>query len=257
MLAQRGCRRAKRRGNDAPAQTPDRRWGSDRAGGGAGPDRRRRWGFTGRERHHLCRRRHQAPTGTESSGRAAYTDLQAALGEVEAGQQIWVAAGTYKPTNSIDRLTSFQMVNSVAIYGGFDPSVGDDAWEDRDWANNVTVLSGDIGIEDDASDNSYHVFYHPDGTGLNDSAILDGFTITGGNANGDWGPTTMAAGCTTPTAPRRRSPTVTFSGNSAIGSGGGMHNTGDSSPTLTNCTFQGNTAGAEGGGMHNDAPRPP
>jgi len=60
---------------------------------------------------------------------------------------------------------------------------------------NETVLSVDLNGNDvfdasaggyqDASgdDNCYHVFYHPDGTLLTGSSVLDGFTITGGNAN--------------------------------------------------------------------------
>jgi len=41
----------------------------------------------------------------------------------------------------------------------------------------------------------------------------------------------------------------TFSGNTAVGNGGGMRNTISSSPALTNCTFQGNTA-THGGAIH-------
>lgn len=120
---------------------------------------------------------------------------------------------------------SFQMANGVAIYGGFDPSLGDVAWEDRDWVNNRAILSGDIGVEGDAADNSYHVFYHPGD--LDSTAILDGFTITGGNADGNW----------------------------PHGYCGGMHNHA-SSPTLTNCTFEANSAGIAGGGMYSKSSSP-
>jgi hypothetical protein len=93
-----------------------------------------------------------------------------------------------------------------------------------------TILSGDVGTEGNDTDNSYHVFYHPLGTALDNTAILDGFTITGGNADGDY--------------PHER--------------GGGMYNDA-SSPTLTNCTFAGNSAGGRygyGGGMYNHASSP-
>ena len=149
----------------------------------------------------------------------AFTDLQPALDAAAAGDQIWVAAGTYKPTVEHggigDRYKSFQMINDVALYGGFDPSVGDIAFEDRNWISHATILSGDL-YGDDGPDfaynyeNSYHVFYHPEGTGLDSSAILDGFTVTGSNANGV----------------------------SPHSYGGGMYNDG-SSPTLINCTFSG------------------
>jgi len=194
------------------------------------------------------------PTHDGSSWVFAYTDLQLALADAESGDQIWVAAGTYKPTSETDRTISFQMVNGVAVYGGFDPSGGDDAWEERDWATNVTILSGDIGDDATNADNSYHVFYHPSELALDGTAIMDGFTVTGGNANGTE-PHSRGGGMVNDSS----SPSLlncTFSGNSASGSGAGMHNTNSSSPTLTDCTFQGNTAGTEGGGMHNDGSSP-
>jgi hypothetical protein len=45
----------------------------------------------------------------------------------------------------------------VDVYGGFDPGSGDDTWAERDWVNNETILSGDVGTVDVNTDNSYHV----------------------------------------------------------------------------------------------------
>ena len=153
-------------------------------------------------------------TGTNngSSWTNAYNDLQTALAVAQAGDEIWVAAGTYKPTSGTDRTKSFVMMAGVGIYGGF--TGVETAREGRDWQANGTILSGDIGASGNA-DNSYHVV-----VGGN-NAVLDGFTITGGDA-------------------------TLFTGTSARG--GGMYNYA-SSPTVTNCTFSGNSAYVSGGGL--------
>ena len=179
----------------------------------------------------------------------ALTDLQDALASAVHGVAIWVAAGTYKPSfeSSPDdpRSATFQLKNGVVLYGGFDPTVGDTGWEDRDWVNNVTVLSGDIGAVGDTGDNSYHVFYHPEELALDDSAVLDGFTVSGGNGSDGGG---MYNASSSPTLVN-----CTFSGNSAS-LGAGMLNAG-SSPTVINCTFAGNSA-INGGGMRNNSSSP-
>ncbi len=46
-----------------------------------------------------------------------------------------------------------------------------------------TILSGDIGVAGNSSDNVYHVFYHP--LLLDSTAKLDGVTITKGNSDGE------------------------------------------------------------------------
>src|SRR5262245_44082982 len=85
----------------------------------------------------------------------AFTDLQVALTTAQAGDEVWVAAGTYKPTSGTDRTTSFVLVEGVALYGGFAGT--ETARDERDWAHQLTQLSGDIGVPGDSSDNSYHV----------------------------------------------------------------------------------------------------
>ena len=106
-------------------------------------------------------------------------DLQVALSRSLSGDKIWVASGTYFPTSSSDRYSSFQLKSGVAIYGGFPPAGGD--WASRDPKIYSTVLSGDLGLPDDNSDNSYHVVY---ANQVDQNSILDGFTITAGHANG-------------------------------------------------------------------------
>ncbi len=197
-----------------------------------------------------------AGAGNGSAWADAFTDLQPALEAAQSGDQLWVAAGTYIPSLESDpsdpRSASFQMKNGVAIYGGF--AGAETELAQRDWVGNPTILSGDIGAVGEAADNCYHVFYHPSGIALNSSAVLDGFTITAGNADSTTLPHLYGGGMHNETS----SPTlthVTFSSNSAF-YGGGMSNDG-SSPTLTDITFSGNSASHDGGGMYNSSTASP
>ncbi len=101
----------------------------------------------------------------------AYILLQDALAVAEAENEIWVAEGTYYPTEDADTSVSFQMVDDVAVYGGF--SGTETSLDERDWEENVTILSGDPGVKDDASDNAVKVV-------IAANALLDGFTISDG-----------------------------------------------------------------------------
>ena len=83
----------------------------------------------------------------------------------------------------------------------------------------------------------------------NANIILEGFTITGGDANGLLSEDREGGGMYN----HYSSPTVincTFSGNTAQRHGGGMYNH-LSHPIVSNCTFSGNTAESMGGGMLN------
>ncbi|MHC4676724.1 MAG: right-handed parallel beta-helix repeat-containing protein, partial [Planctomycetota bacterium] len=193
-----------------------------------------------------------SPGGNGQTWGTAYKYLQDALHKPPtSGDEIWVAESTYKPdanaadpNGSGDRTATFQLINGVTIKGGYAGSGQPDP-NARDIATYETILSGDINTPGDNLDNSYHVVT---GSGTDANAVLDGFTITAGNANGDW-PNNIGGGMYNNTS----SPMVTncgFSGNSAT-NGGGMYNLSYSSPTLTNCTFSGNSAGNRGGGMLN------
>ena len=200
--------------------------------------------------------------GGGGSWETAYNILQDGLDDAESGDEIWLVAGTYYPTSDYGlgigvRGNHFRMKNEVGIYGGFDGT--ETTLAQRDVQNNVTILSGDLLGNDDPytpveyliddpcrADNCYHVFYHPEGTDLDPNAIIDGVTITAGNA-GEY-PHDYGSGMYNYSS----SPTVTgctFSGNSAVWEGGGMYND-NGDPQLTNCTFIGNLAFL-GGGMFN------
>ena len=156
--------------------------------------------------------------GTGMTWTDAMKDLQTALQRARSGDEIWVAGGTYKPTSDTNRTASFVMKEGVRIYGGFAGS--ETILEQRDWQANLTSLSGDLGVKDSSLDNSYHVIRNQSNH-LTAAAVLDGFTITAGNANG----------------------------TSSACNGGGMYND-YSSPTISNITFTANQA-SYGGGMYN------
>ncbi len=188
--------------------------------------------------------------GNGSSWGNATGDLQAAIDAPEV-IEVWVAAGTYKPTTDQNREITFQMKNGVAIYGGF--AGNETQRSDRNWVTNETILSGDIDNDDVngiiSGNNSYHVISNYE-TGVNSTAGLDGFTISGGNATGS-APHNIGGGMRI----RGSSPTISnciFRDNVAS-FGGGMFSIGGS-PTLTNCSFIGNSADftntSAGGGMY-------
>ncbi len=197
-------------------------------------------------------------TGNGSSWANASGNLQTIITASDVGDQVWVAAGTYKPTTTTDRTISFAMKNGVAIYGGFAGS--ETSLSQRPAVNQATpsstTLSGDIGTAGSIDDNSYHVIYNF--TGLTTSAVLDGFVITGGRANGGGDPFDSGGGMFNQGNYYDCNPLIrncVFLGNSAAQIGGAIYNSGsnysDSSPVLTNCSFQGNSANF-GGVIYND-----
>lgn len=178
----------------------------------------------------------------------AFTSLQTALADAQAGDQIWVAAGVYKPTIAPDPSATFALKEGVAIYGGF--SGGETELSQRNWTANLTILSGGIGSTPSAD--SWHVVTGDD---VDSSAVLDGFTISGGYAgqssNEVGGGIYLSAA-----SPTLQNLTIEF--NFAQLEGGGLINLGGS-PTLTNVDFNANQAGTQlpdvtlagaGGGMY-------
>lgn len=162
----------------------------------------------------------------------AFTDLQAALEIATPNDEIWVAGGTYKPTVGTNRGISFDIPSGVAVYGGF--AGGEASLEQRNWINNVTILSGDIGQEGVGNDNSNSVV---DITDTTPTTVIDGFTIS--DANGDGGITGGAANATL-------SNLIIRDNNAEFG--GGYSGFG-SDVTFTNVSFINNFAEARGGAI--------
>ncbi|MDA0803133.1 MAG: hypothetical protein O2819_05190 [Planctomycetota bacterium] len=164
-----------------------------------------------------------------------------------SGDQVWVAAGTYKPTTATTRTAYHTLKTGVAVYGGF---VGDEATlEERDIVAYETILSGDLLGNDTPTsgytENSYHVIYC---VGTTTSGTVDGFTIKGGYANSatsnqDKGGAVLILSGSAPTFRDCR-----FERNRCT-FGGGVGYVNASSPTFERCTFADNTGGGYGGGF--------
>ncbi len=173
----------------------------------------------------------------------AYQTLPPALAAAASGDEIWVAAATYKPTTTTDRTLSFALKNGVGVYGGF---AGTETLRiERDPAAHVTTLSGDIGTAASAADNSYHVVA-ADAT-VTATGILDGFMITAGNANGAGTNQDRGAGLLVTGG----NPTIghcVFTGGAAGTRGGGVR-VESGGATISDSTFLSNSSGVAGGGV--------
>ncbi len=195
-----------------------------------------------------------APGGDGTSWGTAIQDLQQALCKAAGSNgdvtEIWVKQGTYKPDcGTGDRAATFCLIDGVTLYGGF---LGNETLlSQRDPVSYITTLSGDIGTVGDDTDNSYHVVT---GSGKSATAILDGFTITAGYADGT-GADSGGGGLLVYDG---GSPTIrkcTFVFNSGVLSGGAVYNYVGANPTFEDCTFLNNTCiGADwpagGGGVY-------
>lgn len=175
----------------------------------------------------------------------AYKSVQEGLNDAEkSGDEVWVAEGTYKPTSDTDRSVSFRLRPGVDLYGGFQGT--ETRLDQRDWRENSTILSGDIGKQGEKSDNSTHVVVGAD------DAVIDGFTITGGfggpprGGPPGMGPKGGPPGKGGP--PVHITPEIVIR-ESGKRSGNGMVNF-QCAPTIRNCVFKDNHGG-KGGAMYN------
>lgn len=139
--------------------------------------------------------------GDGSSWGNAGDDLQAAINTSAAGDVVWVTGGTYKPNRKADAIATitpadrdnaFVIKADVKLYGGFAGTEATLAERDLDLTANKSILSGDFNNDDVVSgsgktltitgntENAYHVVVSAGEVGM---AVLDGFTVIGGNAN--------------------------------------------------------------------------
>jgi predicted outer membrane repeat protein len=225
-----------------------------------------------------------AATGANdgSSWADAYVRLTDAIAAASPGDQVWVAAGRYTPgpapSAGGSRDASFVLKNRVALYGGF--AGGETSLSQRDWTTNRTILSGDLTGNDgpqftNRADNAYHVVV---ALNVDDSAVVDGFTISGGHADGPgFGPVPesreQGSGINVYASfPRFANCVIednwsanhgamndhgsstlvncTFRNNFSLQFGAGLYMHFDSATTATGCRFEGNVATTDGGGAY-------
>lgn len=187
------------------------------------------------------------------------------------GVEIWVRKGTYYPmtasgTVASSRDSSFRILrNNIKLYGGF--AGGETSTGQRVIASNPTMLSGDINVANDSTDNSYHVvtIIATPTVSIDSSTVIDGFTIQRGTANGGTsiivngqtfnaqdggGVYVYGAAAGSSAAPKFEN--VTFSNNMA-NFGAGLYltggTTGGASPVISACTFRNNNVTYYGGGF--------
>lgn len=197
-----------------------------------------------------------ALAGDGQTWATAFTTIEEAAFYAKYGDEVWVATGTYRPRHPISgdpRRASFMLPGFTRWHGGF--ISGAASADEADPWRYPSILSGDIGVPGDATDNAYRVV-----TG--GSIYLDGFVVRGGrgNANG--------AGLQASSAIITR---CWFDDNQTLsGRGGGLNSTfsltcfasvftgnsaphggavGSSAPNLESCVFLYNYASQSGGAI--------
>jgi hypothetical protein len=187
----------------------------------------------------------------------AFTSIKTAIETASAGDTLFVAAGFYL-VSAGDKNECISLKQGVAIIGSFigneDP-ITQAVINSRDFEANPSVLIGDLFLNDaiggNLEDNTYHVVVAK-GTqqeSIDNSTLLDGFFIYGGNATGQADSTSAGGGIyLSATGGGKCNPALKrliIFGNYAKEGGGMMLYAGtnsECSPTLDSVLFRGNFA---------------
>ncbi|MFM2089802.1 MAG: hypothetical protein RLZZ127_291, partial [Planctomycetota bacterium] len=179
-----------------------------------------------------------AGAATGLSWADAFPHLEQALAIARPEDQVWIAAGTYRPTAGTDRNASFVVPERVTVHGGF--AGIETALGQRDIQANPVILSGDIGSVGSAGDNSYTVVRIPDAgsalTGVTVSGAFGGYAGGGIVVSNSQGSVTTIADCV-------------VSGNETTTYGGGILGSGSSPLRLLRVQVLGNRTGSYGAGV--------
>jgi hypothetical protein len=197
----------------------------------------------------------QGANGKGTSWSDASGNLSAALRSASIGSEIWVAKGVYKTTETHSRESSFLLRQGVRLFGGF--AGHETALSQRNYTVNETILTGEIN-QPGIADNSFHVVLVQE---ADRNTIIDGFTITAGNASSNASesdPSNGGGGLYIDGSQGGSNPVVRnclITGNLGR-NGAGVYidgRSGESSPVFEACRFVNNEAGLDGGAIFNAA----
>lgn len=165
----------------------------------------------------------------------AFVDLQDAINAASPGAQIWIAAGTYVPDGPTPDSSHFVALKPLEFYGGFAGT--ESSLSERDWEQNVTILSGDINGDDVPydfvnlrTDNAHHILII---NAPNTTSVVDGLVFQGGTTKLD----NITSPPTAADIPYNR------------WNGGALYLY-QSGGVIRNCLFHDNNSGARGSGCY-------
>ena len=197
-----------------------------------------------------------------SSWQHAYPELRGAfhlINHYRTPAEIRIAEGTYRPITNDNRARSFSIgVDGVRLLGGFAGSEADPM--QRDTEIHPTILTGNIGVESDHDDNSFHVLRFDtlsSSAGFTNETVIEGIEIRDGYASGS-GSDLFGGGlyCIAFLDNHACSPTlkdVQITSNWAVYGGGAAFEAAYgaiSDPRVTNTRFELNLAREKGGGLY-------
>ena len=199
-----------------------------------------------------------ADGGDGSSWSTAYNNINTAIENANANDEIWVADGTYIPdvpsVSPDPTKRMFLYYKDVQLYGGF--SGTESSRSERDPLTNKTILSGDIAGDDapnnlvvNREDNINNVVYVVET--VTNAAVLDGCIIKGGHADGDVAIYSDIRGAGMFSFGPIQLQNCKFTENYAQNHGGGgyYYESAAAGGKVINCEFDQNEAGMNGGGL--------